>query len=485
MQAFGPVLYFRGVEGDAWRLSALVGIPEGEEPALLSADDAEPVSPTFLARRRGLKLWRYDFTFVVTDEPAVHRYAIGERSFTVHLPAASAADLRLAFTACNGQEAGNVWPTSRERNANWLDLAEVHRERPFHLLLQGGDQLYADAIWEEVPVLKRWQGERWPRRRDEPFTDEMARATADAYFDSYCWLWAQPELAPLLAEIPSLMMWDDHDIFDGWGSYGPEWQESAVFQGVWSAAREAFCLFQLAIEPSCGTNESGHGAQHFGWSHIVGDVGILAPDLRSQRSRTRILSDEQRRDLTAALERMGGCRQIFLISTVPLVNVRLGLLERFFDWFPGHQTWQDDLIDQWPSVHHRREWADLLRELTDFSARTGARIVTLSGEIHLGAFGRISRGDTRIVQLTASGIVHPPPDAFGVRGLEWASRGVQRLKPDISVTFLPMPGTDRLYLRERNWLEIDRSRDAVQATWHSEAPNGGRHTFETDVWSDT
>jgi hypothetical protein len=26
------------------------------------------------------------------------------------------------------------------------------------------------------------------------------------------------------------MSWDDHDIFDGWGSYPEELQESAVFQ---------------------------------------------------------------------------------------------------------------------------------------------------------------------------------------------------------------------------------------------------------------
>ena len=41
------------------------------------------------------------------------------------------------------------------------------------------------------------------------------------------------------------MMWDDHDIFDGWGSYSDEEQASPVFQTIFDAARAAFIKFQL------------------------------------------------------------------------------------------------------------------------------------------------------------------------------------------------------------------------------------------------
>lgn len=40
------------------------------------------------------------------------------------------------------------------------------------------------------------------------------------------------------------MTWDDHDIFDGWGSYPDDLQNCPVFQGCFQAARRFYLLFQ-------------------------------------------------------------------------------------------------------------------------------------------------------------------------------------------------------------------------------------------------
>ena len=137
---------------------------------------------------------------------------------------------------------------------------------------------------------------------------------------------------------------------------------------------------------------------------------------------------------------------------------------------PGHQTWQDDLIDQWPSAAHWDEWADLLQELVAFSARTGARVTSVSGEIHLGALGLIESGATEIYQLTSSGIVHPPPPASVV-----ARARVDRRAPHppgartLTRACCRCPGSGRRFLRARNWLELELPGDAaLTATWHSE-----------------
>ncbi len=164
-------------------------------------------------------------------------------------------------------------------------------------------------------------------------------------------------------------MWDDHDIIDGWGSYDLEWQESPVFQGLWSVAREHFALFQLATSagdlPDGLSDRSGH---QFGWAYRLGRIGILAPDLRSERSRERVMGEAGWRALETSLERMADCRHILLLSSVPLVNVQLHTLERLFSLIPGHEEWQDDLIDQWPSLAHWDEWTRLLGRLVRFSA---------------------------------------------------------------------------------------------------------------------
>jgi hypothetical protein len=467
----GPVLFFRGARDRSFGLAALVGVAVEDAPPPLETGD-ERVQPRRLAARRGRSLWRYDFSLPQGRERG-SEYRIGRQSWRVHLPT-DRGSLRLAFTACNGSEQGNTWEDLRARNERWLHLAAVHADKPFHLLLQGGDQLYADPIWHDVPALAAWRRLPWWRRCKAPFPPEMAEAVADDYFERYCWLWSQPQLAPLLSSIPSLMMWDDHDIFDGWGSWSAKWQRCPIFQGIWRAAREHFALFQLGARPDeLPDGFSDRRGGHFAWAYRIGNVGVVAPDLRSERSRDQVMGKAGWSSFTAALQSMADCRHVLLLSSMPLVTFDLTVLERLFNLVPGHQTWQDDLVDQWPSNTHWAEWACLLRELIAFSAATGACITSLSGEVHLGALGLIEGRGTRIYQLTSSGIVHPPPPATAVRALEWISARTTRPAPDLTTGLLPLPGRGQRLLRARNWLELELSPDdKLTATWHSKEPEG-------------
>jgi PhoD related phosphatase len=463
----GPVLIFRGARDRSFDVSALAGAADKDTPPPLETDE-ERAPAQRLAARCGRSLWRYDFSLPQSEHGT--EYRIGGQTWRVHLPT-SDGTLRLAFTACNGSEQGNTWANLQARNERWLHLAAVHAERPFHLLLQGGDQLYADPIWHDVPALAEWKRLLPWRRRKAPFPPALAEAVADDYFKRYWWLWNQPQLAPVLATIPSLMMWDDHDIFDGWGSWSEDWQQCPVFRGIWNAAREHFALFQLGTPPDdLPVGFSDRGGGQFGWAYRIGDVGIVAPDLRSERSRQRVMGDAGWSSFTAALAGMKGCRQVVLLSSMPLVTPDLRALEIFFNLLPGHQTWEDDLVDQWPSRAHAEEWTRLLRELTAFCEATGARVTSLSGEIHLGALGLIEGGGTQIYQLTSSGIVHPPPGAKAVKVLEWLGARETTLEPDLTARLLPLPGRGQRFLRARNWLELALSpAEGLTATWHSEA----------------
>jgi PhoD related phosphatase len=467
----GPVLIFRGARDRSVDLSALAGVAAEDTPPPLETG-TELVPPQQLAARCGRSLWRYDFSLPQGEAG----YRIGGQSRRVHLPA-GAGPLRVAFTACNGSEQGNAWGSLEARNERWLHLAAVHAERPFHLLLQGGDQLYADPIWHDVPALAAWKRQFPWRRRKAPFPAALAAAVADDYFKRYWWLWTQPQLAPVLATIPSLMMWDDHDIFDGWGSWSQEWQRCPVFQGIWTAAREHFALFQLGARPDDlpGGFSDRRGGQ-FGWACRIGEVGILAPDLRSERSRVRVMGDAGWRSFTAALAAMKDCRHVLLLSSMPLVTCDLRVLETFFNLLPGHQVWEDDLVDQWPSRAHGAEWTRLLRTLVEFSEATGACVTSLSGEVHLGALGLVEGRGTRIYQLTSSGIVHPPPPAKAVKVLEWLGAREATPAPDLTARLLPLPGHGRRFLRARNWLELELApAHGLTATWHSEGHGPGAH----------
>lgn len=463
----GPILYFRGLWKQHCQLAALVVTDSDSAPSDLTVDGTH-YAPESLVNRLGKTVWRYTFSVPTQDENGIV-YAIGEQRWRIYPP--SGERLRIAYTSCNGFEHNNqLDEVDPWRNERWRHLAAVHAKSPFQLLVQGGDQLYADDVWREVPELVTWRTLNQRVQATTELSPQAEQAIENFYFNSYCQLWAQPALAPVVASIPSLMMWDDHDIFDGWGSHSDALQNCSVFRSVWAAAREQFALFQLAALPERLPKGFGDSdGSHFGWAYQINDVGIIAPDLRSERTRHRVMGEVGWRWFETALDQLSACQQVFLVSSVPVVNLDLSLLERLVAPLPpGRHFYQDDFRDQWRSYQHREEWQRLVTRLLNFSQRTQTRVTILSGEIHLGALGVVECAKTQIFQLTASGIVHHPPPQLLAYLFDFFSRGNSVLSQEISLRMLPMPGLGRRYLAARNWLSLDHTGNSLQAHWHVE-----------------
>lgn len=471
----GPLLHFRGAGGGTWRLSAILS--SADEPPPLLTSDGERASPVRLTDDTGEAIWRYDFAAVMSDRPRNASYSIGDRSWQVAVPAAG-GDLRVAFTACNGDETEEGRWTS-DRNERWTHLRLQNERAPFHLLIQGGDQVYADGMWRRIPALERWK--RLPRRwqATTPYSEALDRAVRADFRRLYMSVFGHPEVEAVTSRVPSVMMWDDHEILDGWGSHPPVRQNSPVYRGVFAAAREAFATFQLGARPDAlPPGFQRRDGRHFGSVRRIGEIGLIVPDLRSSRTQTRIMDEVGWADFRAGLDRLRGCRHLLLVSTVPVVNVDLSAIEAILRIIPGYQSHQDDLRDQWQSRTHRKEWMRLLDSLLDFADRNGATVLSLSGEIHLGCYGTARRGGTVLHQLTSSGIVHPPAPKPMVAFLDWWARGIRRLANGVK-TEVPPFFDGRRYLASRNWLELDLTPGGgVQAAWHAEG--GGNHLLKIE-----
>jgi hypothetical protein len=464
----GPVLLFRGRHGDEWRLAAILVREGGIPPEDLVVDGAAPVAPTLLTQVGVRCLWRYEFAVRLGGEPRRALYAIGTGRWPIDLPAADGA-LRLAFTACNGTETQDD-QSEENRNERWRHLAARHEEAGFHLLLQGGDQIYSDSLWHDIPALRAWK--ELPRRRKlkAPAPEAASALVAAYFFELYVGRWSDGTVGRVLASVPSLMMWDDHDIVDGWGSHSPAIQNSPVYRAIWPAAREAFAHFQLGASPDhLPEGFARPDGRHFTWAYRIGSVGIIAPDLRSTRTQRRVMDEAAWADFVSCLGGLAGCRHLVVVSSVPLINADPSLAERLLLMLPGVQNYQDDFRDQWQSIAHRAEWHRILRKLISFGRETGARITTVSGEIHMGCFGAVRSGKEEILQLTSSGIVHPPPPGPVVAFFEFMARKPRRLAPDLELEMLRMPGRSQRYLKARNWLEMEISPDGtLQGSWHAE-----------------
>ncbi|MGF1553017.1 MAG: alkaline phosphatase D family protein [Paracoccaceae bacterium] len=400
----GPLLFLRGIEEDGVSLAVVAVRPEaGADPVLET--ERGTVTPALLARRGGRRLLGYRF---VLPARADARYRFDGEDYAVS--ADLAGDLRLAYVSCNGKERGDTERDPAERNGLWARLAEEHRRAPFQLLLQGGDQVYADEVVEAHPLVAAWaRGEGWSEPLDLATAGAVREALAEAYLARYETIFAQPETAWVMARVPSLAMWDDHDIVDGWGSLPAAQLDAPVGRALFEAAREAFLLFQFGAAPDAPpeTVADRTGAS-LGWHVALPGLDIVAPDLRSERRPDRVLGPT---GWTAFEAVLAGCEaeRVLVMSSVPALGPRLSLVEKAMNLLPVTNKYEDDLRDQWQSRRHRAEWRRLLRGLTALHDRDGRDVTVLSGEIHLATRATLSGGRTPLHQLVASGIAHPPP----------------------------------------------------------------------------
>lgn len=464
----GPILYARGSNGERCRLSALV-VAETDAPPPLVPDGGEPVVARATNRFGDHRVFLYDF-----ELPAAANAGYTLAGVRHEVVSDLSGDLRIAFVSCNGQENGDEGREHRDRDILWRRLLADHRREPFALLLHGGDQLYADEAVQSHPELARWAEADDDAKLAVRMDDAMHEALRGYFYRRYLDLLRQPAAASLYASVPSLMIWDDHDICDGWGSHPRGLQQSEVGQALFEVAREAFVTFQLGGGPddlpSIGLDPAG---TTLSTAAFFPGFSVHLPDLRSERTPTRVMGEAGWRAVEGALAQAGDGERRIVVSSVPTLGPRMSLLETLLDFIPHGIGFEDDLRDQWQSRAHRGEWRRWLQLLERQSTAHQAAVTVVSGEIHLATRATMALADgTLLHQLVASGITHPEPPAAFARGLGLLSRFGQSPLAGRSIRFHPLPGCSARYTAQRNFLVTERRSGQWTAAWELE--HGGR-----------
>jgi hypothetical protein len=476
--ALGPILKFCGVDNDVWTVSALlVCRSDAAAPTVLvyDGDKWTPIAALSLGARRRKQtdytIWSYRLAIAQNAAEQEIRYTVGPAEYSYMVPPAAGAPT-CAYTSCNGFSDAKLMRQVQDKNALWKTMRARHRERPYHLLLMGGDQIYNDSMWQELRGLETWAGLPGHERNAAPFPDELRAEVDGFFFENYLERWSQPEVAAMMASVPTVMMWDDHDIFDGWGSYPAEQQACAVYQGIYAIARAYFQLFQLHANDATPPLPLLPNQPGFSYGLRVGSNAILALDLRSERSKATVMGAAAWHAAYAWLDRLTGCDHLLVMSSIPVVHPDFSTLETLLAALPGQQELEDDLQDHWLSRSHRQERLRLIHRLLDWSAKPGGgRVTILSGDVHVGAVGVI-QADRRDVpananvinQLTSSGIVHPAPPAIALFYLEHVGDRVESVDRGITAAMYQFPGTARRYIGARNYLSLepDLPRESMQ-----------------------
>jgi len=419
------------------------------------------------------QFWRAEFQMIAANAGKFVDYWItvggtnlanqhGNVRWTFYVPGRDEQP-KIAYATCNGFSSAALMRDTSEPYALWKRMAFEHSKAPFALLLMGGDQLYADAVWSAKPgtVIEAWTQKNYDEQNKAKASVAMVNEIAKFYDELYQNGWKNPTMALMFATIPSVMMWDDHDIFDGWGSYPYDRQNCDVYQQVFAHAERTFKLFQLR---GAANNRSrlNPAAKHYSLGFKFRDFHVLALDNRAERTYTRIMSDQNWADTKAWLNALYGqpVKNLLVMVGVPVIYRSFSTVEAVYDTTPWHEELEDDIHDHWSAKPHHAERIKLVMVLLNFleaHKKDNTKGVLLSGDVHVGALGQVwnERRQVGLTQVISTGIVHPPPSSMAWVGITLTTSDTPETIDDgDTVPEMLTPAGSSRYLRTRNFATL-------------------------------
>ncbi|MEY9211087.1 hypothetical protein ABH917_000533 [Thermobifida halotolerans] len=360
-----------------------------------------------------------------------------------------------------------------------LRLAEARRAaapaapEPTALLLIG-DQVYADEIQQPMREYLAARRAHTPAHRVRPPDDEVV--FFDEYAELYRLSWSDPDVRWLLSTVPTLMLFDDHDIRDDWNTSGT-WRRRIAENRWWrpriTAGLGSYWVYQhagnlspeeRAADPVWRAlrdgGDGGAALDAFAWrahdepdsyrwshSHAFGRSRVLMVDTRCGRD---VADDRARSMLGSAGGRWldesltGDVDHLVVASTLPfLLPKGVHYLEAWNEavcagaWGerlrgPGERLRQRLDLEHWAAF--QRSFAavsEAVLEVADGGRGTPpASVLFLGGDVHFSYLARARargrRTDTVIAQLVCSPLCNWLPPAM--RRMTWlAGRAVTGL----------------------------------------------------------
>ena len=321
--------------------------------------------------------------------------------------------------------------------ARMPDIMQQNKNVRFTIL--AGDQIYADEV--EAQVL----GEPDLRKRQE------------LYLGVYKKFWDNIHYRKVLCSLPGYLMWDDHDITDGWGSREDSFQKNAPkeFKDEWhrlfQTAQSVFKQMQASRNP----DRLSEVNQSFDFCFKVGRVGFAVPDLRSNRNvrLPRIMLQAQLEAIRKWVnDNEKDLDVLFFVSSVVfshdaprvtgfLLNIwflvlsfvgwvkKTRLLIKFrrgFDRNVGDL--RDDINDSWGARKNAEEAdrvLDFLFELQNpQDPKKAINVVILSGDVHTPGYSTIYSADSN--HQAKAVIPHVVASPVGYSPLNWLGEAIFR-----------------------------------------------------------
>jgi hypothetical protein len=381
---------------------------------------------TAVATANGLRPdWRYRYS--VLRRGRVVPQASGNFR-TMPLPGAMANILFCAIS-CSKVEKPGAWQAFE---------SFVERAKP-HFVLMMGDQVYVDE--DGVDIFKDHFFDVF-QNRVESSSPPRRKALVTKYQIS----WSRPEVRRVMSNVPCYMMWDDHEIRDGWGSLASDSptlverypRGTDIFKksnAYFDDTRDVYWHFQACHSPLFNNDPPLHGTRvAMPYAFRCGRLVVLMLDSRGERDVFRkefpILGTSQWNFLEATVEQLGEDVDVVVVMTpTPIATLD-----------PEGQTLKimgnrTDDVDAFKQGDHKELFRPYsTEEFKDFVlADIGSRLSRLSGTpVNLGNF-KISNIDEARDQWSQ---VTSQPEQLRLLRLAGHARRVNRTGPPREILFV-------------------------------------------------
>ena len=305
-------------------------------------------------------------------------------------------------------------------------VAKRHYKDDFRLIIGGGDQVYTDG----VKTLDIWKylNKKMCKVDTElhPSADEMI----SWYRDIYRGYWGFPAVKEAFSSYPNYMIWDDHELKDGWGSdilsgsgkddldeIFPKRKQKKLsrhdclelLSRMGSAAKRVYEEYQHSHNPDTPTDIYDFSISNDSYSiYFLDGRGYRDVNRRSRR----VLGQSQLNRFIGWLDALDPAktRYLFVVSAVPILHMTPVLVNADDNLAADLANLQDDLRDAWEHKLHDSERKALVNALFKAENR-GIRVSVMSGDVHTSAVFRLTEkaSGAVIYQLTSSAITYSKP----------------------------------------------------------------------------
>lgn len=424
----------------------------------LSYDFTYTTNLTHTFELQGLQSDTVYFYALISDDTTLERRTeIGyDKPQWFRTMAALMPTFSFGFYSChdpfNANGSFGAWPL-------FLERLERNNAR---FVIGGGDQVYVDC------QSKKWFPDIWEWLRDNK--DELVKAhrredgsiNKDEIFnyllDLYRWYyrvyWQFPHLKEIYARYPQYMIWDDHEIMDGWGSRTKDERlnhiarlfkrddpeiDSMLVEQMWRAAYNAYFEYAHSHNPETSINLAKSEDCQWDYEFSQGGLPFYVLDMRGhhdvQRGNACLLGELQFNRFIQWLTKATATsvKTLFVVLPVPIVHWKSVVMNA------GKiiSSAKDDLQDEWEHPTNQKERNALLEAAFSALDERGQTLVFLSGDVHAAAAFQLSHSQYRqakIFQVTSSAISRMPAGKLAAIGL--AGSGAMEGNENVHQEFL-------------------------------------------------